>query len=73
MTCPPNLSASECNYKGFICFLKALKVEAVNSDSLRNSIRLLRHKGIVSDDSQLLQSGQAEAMQAELLRLLAVQ
>lgn len=50
-----------------------LLLEAVNSDSLRNSIRLLRHKGIVSDDSQLLQSGQAEAMQAELLRLLAVQ
>ncbi|WKY11875.1 hypothetical protein Q1695_003445 [Nippostrongylus brasiliensis] len=49
-----------------------LLLEAVNSDSFRNSLRLLLHKGIISDDLQVVQMQYALAMRSNLERLLKI-
>ncbi|XGW03868.1 hypothetical protein V3C99_015203 [Haemonchus contortus] len=50
-----------------------LLLEAVNSDSFRNCLRLLRHKGILAEESQELQRESAEEMRQQLLRFLIVE
>ncbi|VDM62402.1 unnamed protein product [Angiostrongylus costaricensis] len=50
-----------------------LMLEAVNSDSFRNSLLLLRQKGILSEDSKCLQRHEGEVMHATLIRLLTME
>lgn len=50
-----------------------LMLEAVNSDSFRNSLLLLRQKGVLSEDSKCLQRHEGEVMHATLMRLLTVE
>ncbi|KAK6753338.1 hypothetical protein RB195_012750 [Necator americanus] len=49
-----------------------LLLEAVNSDSFRNSLRLLRCKGILTSDSKQFDRKQAEKIRDDLLRLLTI-
>lgn len=49
-----------------------LLLEAVNSDTFRNSLLLLRQKRILSEDSKCFQRQKAEEMQTTLVRLLTV-
>ncbi|KJH44203.1 hypothetical protein DICVIV_09775 [Dictyocaulus viviparus] len=51
----------------------SLLLEAVNSDSFRNSLRLLRHKGILSEDSEYFNVLEGENMRARLIKLLTVE
>ncbi|RCN40702.1 hypothetical protein ANCCAN_13345, partial [Ancylostoma caninum] len=47
-------------------------VEAVNSDSFRNSLRFLRYKTILSSDSKHLERERAEEIRSGLQRLLEI-
>ncbi|EPB69172.1 Acyltransferase [Ancylostoma ceylanicum] len=48
-------------------------LEAVNSDSFRNSLRFLRYKAILSSDSKHFDREQAEEIRMGLLRMLEIQ
>ncbi|VDK76802.1 unnamed protein product [Cylicostephanus goldi] len=50
-----------------------LLLEAVNSDSFRNCIRLLRYKDILSSDSTHLEVTKSEEIRERILRFLAIQ